>query len=205
MPGDLQKLAPQIERAVAAGQLMESTAKNIRTLLAGASSDVYLQSVQELVNGAHWFELNDRFYQTLAFGTGGLRGRTIRENRDGAGAAARARRAPGFHVGTGAMNFQYQPRDAGSLPTGLEPARRRCCETKACHRARSVFLKGVAEVTAKIAAENGCDALVFDGRGRCGLSLRSVGSGPVPASSSPRVTTPRMTTVTKLISATARK
>lgn len=36
-----------------------------------------IASVTELVEGAHWSEINDRFYQTLAFGTGGLRGRTI--------------------------------------------------------------------------------------------------------------------------------
>ena len=56
---------------------MESAAKNIHVLLDGAQADLYLRSVGELVDGAEWAELNDRFYQTLAFGTGGLRGRTI--------------------------------------------------------------------------------------------------------------------------------
>ena len=35
------------------------------------------QSVSELVDQGAWEELNDRFYQELAFGTGGMRGRTI--------------------------------------------------------------------------------------------------------------------------------
>ena len=56
---------------------MESAAKNIHALLDGAPSDLYLRSVGELVDGAAWTELNDRFYQTLAFGTGCLRWRTI--------------------------------------------------------------------------------------------------------------------------------
>ncbi len=36
-----------------------------------------IESIFELVEGEHWAEINDRFYKTLAFGTGGLRGRTI--------------------------------------------------------------------------------------------------------------------------------
>ena len=79
MAEDAEQLNPKIERSVAEGQLMESTAKNIQTLLAGARSDIYFRSVNELVHAAGWQELNDRFYQTLAFGTGGLRGRTIGE------------------------------------------------------------------------------------------------------------------------------
>lgn len=35
------------------------------------------RSVSELVDQGAWEELNDRFYQELAFGTGGMRGRTI--------------------------------------------------------------------------------------------------------------------------------
>src|SRR5882757_1026553 len=45
MPEDAEQLNPKIERAVAEGQLMESTAKNIHTLLAGARSDIYFRSV----------------------------------------------------------------------------------------------------------------------------------------------------------------
>ena len=77
MATDIEKLDSQIGRAASDGYLMESTAKNIRSLLAGASTDVYFKSVNELAWNLDWQELNDRFYQTLAFGTGGLRGRTI--------------------------------------------------------------------------------------------------------------------------------
>src|SRR6266446_2437489 len=77
MPADVEEINSRIERAVARGQLLESTAKNIRTLLAGATTDLYFRSVNQLADGCEWSELNDRFYKTLAFGTGGLRGRTI--------------------------------------------------------------------------------------------------------------------------------
>ena len=77
MSGRLEQLSWKIDHAVADGQLMESTANNIRTLLEGAPSDLYLRAVDELVNALEWSELNDRFYWTLAFGTGGIRGRTI--------------------------------------------------------------------------------------------------------------------------------
>src|SRR4026208_1031715 len=107
MTADLADLNARIEQAVAHGQLIGSSAKNIRTLLEGAASDVYFRSVKELVDAAEWQEINDRFYQTLAFGTGGLRGRTIGEivtttERGNAGEEER----PEFPcVGTNAMNF----------------------------------------------------------------------------------------------------
>src|SRR5207249_1330729 len=63
--------------------------------------------LQQLLAGGHWDELSDRFYKTLEFGTGGLRGRTIgkivtKAERGNAGADER----PQFPcVGTNAMNF----------------------------------------------------------------------------------------------------
>jgi phosphoglucomutase len=66
-----------IDTAVASGQLIQSAATNIRALLAGAPPDIYPRAVDELIAAAAWSELNDRFFKTLAFGTGGLRGRTI--------------------------------------------------------------------------------------------------------------------------------
>ena len=86
---------------------MESTAKNICTLLAGTSTDLYLKAINQLTDGCEWSELNDRFYQTLAFGTGGLRGRTIGKIVTAAERGnAREDERPQFPcVGTNAMNF----------------------------------------------------------------------------------------------------
>src|ERR1700730_7103306 len=71
------EIQAKIDKAHVSGHLLESTAANINALLAGTSSDLYLRVIEELLAGEQWPELNDRFYKTLAFGTGGLRGRTI--------------------------------------------------------------------------------------------------------------------------------
>jgi len=64
--------------AVQAGDLLEDSKKNILNLLASSGMVTRVEdSVRELVDAGAWGELNDRFYRTLAFGTGGLRGRTI--------------------------------------------------------------------------------------------------------------------------------
>ena len=77
MPSEFEQLNSQIKNAPATGELMESAAENIRMLLGSDPLDLYFRTVNELVTNSKWSELNDRFYQTLAFGTGGLRGRTI--------------------------------------------------------------------------------------------------------------------------------
>ena len=169
MPSDLEELTSRIERAVARGQLLESTAKNIRSLLAGATSELYFNSVNQLADGCEWSELNDRFYQTLAFGTGGLRGRTIgkivamteRGN-------AREDERPQFPcVGTNAMNFFNINRATRGLVAYLHDCNAR---EKIAAKPKIViahdprfFSKEFAEVAAKVAAENGCDACVFEG------------------------------------------
>jgi phosphoglucomutase len=71
-------LIEKIEAAGAAGSLLESTVVNLNKW---ASADFLPEwagaSITELVENGEWDELNDRFYQNLAFGTGGIRGRTI--------------------------------------------------------------------------------------------------------------------------------
>src|SRR5437870_602644 len=121
MATDIEKLNSQIERAASDGYLMESTAKNIRSLLAGASTDVYFNSVNELAWNLDWQELNDRFYQTLAFGTGGLRGRTIGKIVTGAerGNAREGERPELPCVGTNVMNFFNVNREARGLDAHL--------------------------------------------------------------------------------------
>ena len=67
-----------LEQAVKAGKLSADSAENIRKLAAASKSSPLVEaSIGELVSAGEWAELNDRFFRTLAFGTGGLRGRTI--------------------------------------------------------------------------------------------------------------------------------
>lgn len=169
MSANIEELNPTTERAVAHGQLIESSAKNIRALLEGGGSDVYFQSVKELVDAAEWQELNDRFYQTLAFGTGGLRGRTIGKIVTTAERGnAREGERPQFPcVGTNAMNFFNINRATRGLVAYLQDwIQRGGISTKPklviAHDPR-FFSKEFADLAAKVAAENGCDAFVFDG------------------------------------------
>ena len=71
-------LKQAVEEAVRAGKLSAESAENIRGLEASSKdSPMVGASIRELVESKQWGELNDRFFRTLAFGTGGLRGRTI--------------------------------------------------------------------------------------------------------------------------------
>ena len=212
MTADLADVDARIKQAVAHGQLIESSAKNIRTLLEGAGSDVYFRSVKELVHAAEWQELNDRFYQTLAFGTGGLRGRTIGKIATTAERGnAREGERPEFPcVGTNAMNFFNINRATRGLVDYLHHwNRREQISTKPriviAHDPR-FFSKEFAELAAKVAAENGCDAFVLIARVLCqsfhlpcGICTRA------RAQSSLRATTRHMTTVSRCTSTTVHK
>src|SRR3954453_13435852 len=126
MTADLADLNARLKQAVGHGQLIESSAQNIQTLLEGASSDVYFRSVKELVDAAEWQELNDGFYQTLAFGTGGLRGRTIGKIVTNAHRGnPRGGEPPPFPgVGRNAMNFFNINRATRGLVAYLQDWRR---------------------------------------------------------------------------------
>jgi phosphoglucomutase len=167
--GTQADIGAKIEYAVAGKRLLESAARNIRALLAGANSDLYARAVDELVEDEQWSELNDRFYKTLEFGTGGLRGRTIgkivtKAERGSAGPNDR----PQFPcVGTNAMNFANVNRATQGLVayakewhekngTGTYP------KIVIAHDTR-FFSKEFTSLAANVAAENGCDAFVFDG------------------------------------------
>ena len=77
MVPDMVEKMTAIENAIALGRLLESSASNIRRTLESASSAVAAQAITELIEAGEWTELNDRFFRSLAFGTGGIRGRTI--------------------------------------------------------------------------------------------------------------------------------
>src|SRR6266496_1406672 len=169
MSSDVEELNSRMERAVARGQLLESTAKNIRALLAGATTDLYFRSVNQLADGCEWTELNDRFYQTLAFGTGGLRGRTIGKSVTTAerGNASEGERPEFPCVGTNAMNFFNINRAMRGLVAYLHDwnAREKISakpKIVIAHDPR-FFSKEFAELAARVAAETGCDACVFEG------------------------------------------
>lgn len=64
--------------ARAGDQLLDSTKTNLEAYLAQPDLPGWAQTaVEQLLAADAWTELNDRFFKTLAFGTGGIRGRTI--------------------------------------------------------------------------------------------------------------------------------
>jgi phosphoglucomutase len=158
-----------LNEAAAAGNLLVSAHENIRRLLGASNSPLYFSAISELATTCKWEELNDRFYKTLAFGTGGLRGRTIgkvvtkAERGD-----AKENEPPQFPcVGTNAMNFYNVSRATQGLVVYLHEWRAQeaiagkpkiviACDTR--H-----YSKQFAELVATTAAENGCDAAIFEG------------------------------------------
>src|SRR5438046_829967 len=169
MSAATQALGEEIKTATAQGKLLDSAVKNIHALVTGAPSDLYYRVISELIANEEWSELNDRFYKTLAFGTGGLRGRTIGKIVTTAERGnAREDGRPQFPcVGTNAMNFFNTNRATRGLGAYLNDWNRRqqvSAKPKIviAHDPR-FFSKEFAEVAAKVAAENGCDSCVFDG------------------------------------------
>src|ERR1043166_567333 len=179
---DGKNLSAAIEHAVSDDKLLASAASNIRALLKGAPSHVSAFAIEELVTAGAWEELNDRFYKTLEFWTGGLRGRTIGKivtaaERGNAGASER----PQFPcVGTNAMNsFNVSRATQGLLAyikewnapergIGFQPmSHRQDADTTRpsiviAHDTR-FFSKEFTDLAARVAAQNGCDAFIFDG------------------------------------------
>lgn len=169
MPGDPKQIGSIIDGAGADGRLLKSTSENIFTLLREDRSPVAIDSITELANARHWDELNDRFYKTLAFGTGGLRGRTIGKIVT---TAERGKSGPNERpefpcVGTNAMNYHSVTRATRGLVAYLWdwfaqqklPGKPKIV---VAHDTR-FFSKQFAALTAEVATQYGADAFVFDG------------------------------------------
>jgi phosphoglucomutase len=156
-----------LSRAVEEGRLLAASCANVWRLLS-ANNPLYRAAVEELVEGGCWTELNDRFFKTLTFGTGGLRGRTIGKviTRAERGSQVPAL-CPEFPcVGTNAMNFYNVSRATqGLVSYAAEYASQWQGRTKPsiviAHDTRH-FSRGFAELTARVAMENGCDVFLFE-------------------------------------------
>ena len=68
----------RLRAALQSGDLLQSALENLEYWLDSEAMPAWVKaSIVELITREEWEELNDRFYQNLAFGTGGMRGRTI--------------------------------------------------------------------------------------------------------------------------------
>ncbi len=161
-------LGATLSDAVKAGKLLESSRTNIQELLDGSSNPAFPASVQELAEGGHWEELNDRFFKKLAFGTSGLRGRTIGKIITAAeqGRAAAGDRPELPCTGTNALNFYNVTRATRGLCAFVkkyyaEHGKSGKPSLVFSHDTRH-FSREFAEFAANVTARSGVDAWLFE-------------------------------------------
>jgi phosphoglucomutase len=162
----MSDLSRQLEEGAKSG-LLASSLENIRALLSGHPQEVEKASIAELVAAGDWAELNNRFFRTLAFGTGGLRGKTIGAVVTSAERGTpQAMDRPEFPcTGTNAMNYHNISRATQGL---VAYVREWAARENLPHRPRicisydtRYFSREFADLAAKVITELGCDALVF--------------------------------------------
>ena len=165
----MNELISSIRQAAKDGNLLPSSAENIQALLSGSTSPVYQASVAELAAAENWKELDNRFFRTLAFGTGGLRGKTIGAvvTKAEQGSPQPLGRPEFPCVGTNAMNTYNISRATQGLVTYVlehfkksgRPGKPSIC---ICHDTR-FYSREFAELAAKVITDHGCDAWLFEG------------------------------------------
>src|SRR5438046_4143273 len=165
----MPSLTEQIDRALSNGKLRADAAENIRRIWSGEKSGFAACVIGELSQANEWEELNDRFYKTLAFGTGGLRGRTIGKivTTSERGTPTALGRPEFPCVGTNALNYFNVGRATRGLVTYIQKWRSgQRVEGRAkiviAHDTRH-FSQEFTRLAAETASANGCDAVVFDG------------------------------------------
>ena len=162
-------LEATLTSAAAAGKILESTHQNILALLAASNEPLYKASIEELAAAEQWDELNDRFFQSLKFGTGGLRGRTVGKvvTKAERGNAAADQRPDHPCVGTNAMNFYNIGRATRGLVAYIKAYREKAGlggkPTIVFSHDTRHFSPEFAKRCAQIAIDHGADVYLFDG------------------------------------------
>jgi phosphoglucomutase len=165
----MNELISSVRLAAEAGKLLPSSAENILSLLSGSTSPVYVAAIAELASAENWKELDNRFFRTLAFGTGGLRGKTIGAivTKVEQGIPQPLGRPEFPCVGTNAMNTYNISRATQGLVAYVRehfersgrPGRPAIC---ICHDTR-FYSRDFAELAARVITDHGCDAWLFEG------------------------------------------
>jgi len=157
-------LRTKLDAALASDNLLQSSLDNIAELLSGSSNPQYEDSITELAGSGEWEALNNRFYQKLAFGTGGIRGRAIGEiiTASEQGNAAPGERPQFPCVGTNALNIYSITRATlGLVRFILKYQIGDERPSIALARDSRHFGTDFADRVCKIATENGCDVYIF--------------------------------------------
>ncbi len=153
--------------AASVADVLAKTIENVNKAAANGSES-FLRAISELQDGGQYTEIVNRFYRTLAFGTGGLRGRSIGEvvtaSEKGSSTGPRPDQPC---AGTNAMNYFNISRATQGLVADMWQAHKKAKakgrpSIALAHDTRH-FSKEFAELAAKVATDLGCDAYVFAG------------------------------------------
>lgn len=164
----MSDLRNRISTAAAEGHLLQSSSGNLAVFLDRTTAPLYRESITELAEAGEWSELNDRFFKTLAFGTGGLRGRTIGKvvTKAERGTPQALDRPQYTCVGTNAMNAYNISRATQGLVRYLK---RYLADSGAPGRPKIAvaydtrhFSADFASLTARVATDLGADVAVFE-------------------------------------------
>ncbi|MEM9400076.1 MAG: phospho-sugar mutase [Verrucomicrobiota bacterium] len=161
----MNMLEKNLAAAVEASHLLKSAAENISFYYSQSGCQQWEKdSIQELLADAQWTELNDRFYKTLAFGTGGLRGRTIgRVVTQIERGQPNEKDRPEFPaVGTNMMNYFSVGRATQGLCHYLKNKFSHEMPKLVISHDTRHFSRDFAELAAKIATELGVNAFLFE-------------------------------------------
>ncbi len=161
-------LEATLSAAVADKKLRADSHTNILALLSASTNPLYRASIEELANAGQWGELDDRFYQTLKFGTGGLRGRTIGRvvTKAERGTAEEGRRPDHPCVGTNSMNFFNVLRATRGLVAYIQKYRAKAglgnkASIVIAHDTRH-YSKAFCDFAAKVATDMGANVYIWD-------------------------------------------
>ena len=158
-----------IQSAVSAGELMPDSARNIAAFLGAGLPPWAESSIRDLVARRAWGELNDRFYRSLEFGTGGIRGKTIASSPTTGEKGAPGKFGTPEHAGVGSnmLNdftlaraviglFRYTEGYLKAKGDGAAP------RLVIAHDVR-FYSRHFCELSASIWSRLGGDAFIFDG------------------------------------------
>ncbi len=153
-----------LSQPVMKGLILEAAAKNLAATYNAAPEGYYVRaSIEELLEERLYREINDRFYRTLAFGTGGLRGRTIGAHvtRAEQGTPTPLGRPQFPCAGTNAMNDTNVERATRGLCRYLREVSSANQPTLVIAHDTRHFSEEFAARAAKIAANEGVTAFLF--------------------------------------------
>jgi phosphoglucomutase len=160
----MSSFAAALSAGLSSGQLLASSHTNIEAFLANPVTPAWARaSIEELIAAASWTELNDRFFRHLAFGTGGIRGRTISKVITSAerGTPTALGRPQHAAAGTNVMNDANVQRAAlglGEYVLKAFPGQKN--KVVIAHDTRH-FSREFAELVARSLNSQGIDAFLF--------------------------------------------